>query len=193
MHAVLRAKAILIDPFAEWPRIAQESGDAVDLLSRYVAPLALIPALSEFIGRCLIGVVVPGIGTVRAPIFAGLLGAIVGYVLAFATVLLLGAIIHALAPLFGGRRNLPNALKLAVYSFTPVWLSGIFLLLPGLRFLTLTGLFYGAYLVVIGVLPLMKSPAEKSYSFAALIVACAGVLMLFTTLAQRALFGTAGL
>lgn len=193
MHAVLRAKAILIDPFAEWPRIAQESGDAVDLLSRYVAPLALIPALSEFIGRCLIGVVAPGIGTVRAPIFAGLLGAIVGYALAFATVLLLGAIIHAVAPLFGARRNLPNALKLAVYSFTPVWLSGIFLLLPGLRFLTLTGLFYGAYLVAIGVLPLMKSPAEKSYSFAALIVACAGVLMLFTALAQRALFGTAGL
>ena len=48
--------------------------------------------------------------------------------------------VDALAPSFRSERNLPAALKLAVYSFTPVWLAGIFILIPGLRFLTSLGL-----------------------------------------------------
>jgi len=192
MNAVLRAKAILVDPSAEWARIAQESGDPAYLLSRYVALLALVPAVFGFIGASVIGAVVPGVGAVRTPIFDGLFGAIFGYVLAFATVLLLGLIINALAPLFNGRRDLESAFKLAVYSYTPVWLAGIFLLLPGLRFLLLTG-FYGVYLLVTGLPRLMKSPAPKSQSFTALIVVCACLLTLLAAAAQRALFGTAGL
>ena len=57
--------------------------------------------------------------------------------------------IDFVAPLFGGRRDFGRALKVAVYAFTPVWLCGVFLLLPGLRFLELPGL-YGAYLLVMG-------------------------------------------
>ena len=105
------------------------------MLSRYVAVLALVPAVFGFIGASLVGVIVPKAGTVRAPIFNGLFGAIFGYVLSCATVLLLGVIIDLAAPLFGGRRDFDSAFKLAVYSFTPVWLAGIFLVLPGLHFL----------------------------------------------------------
>ena len=57
------------------------------MLSRYVAVLALVPAVFGFIGASLIGVVVPGVGTVRAPIFDGLFGAIFGYVTTCVTVL----------------------------------------------------------------------------------------------------------
>ncbi|MGD0026834.1 MAG: Yip1 family protein [Xanthobacteraceae bacterium] len=192
MNAVLRAKAILVDPVAEWARIEQESGDPAYLLSRYVALLAAVPAAFGFIGASVIGAVVPGVGSVRAPIFDGLFGAIFGYVLTFATVLLLGLFINALAPLFDGRGDFESSLKLAVYSYTPVWLSGIFLLLPGLRFLTLTG-FYGICLLATGLPRLMKSPAPKSQSFAALIVVCACVLIFLAGAAQRALFGTPGL
>ena len=59
-----------------------------------------------------------------------------GYVASFAIgAVLLGVVINLLAPLFGGQKDFDSALKLAVYSYTPVWLAGIFLLLPGLRFL----------------------------------------------------------
>ena len=78
---------------------------------------------------------VPAVGLVRAPLFDGLFGAIFGYVLSCAIVLVLGILIDLVAPLFGGRRDFDSAFKLAVYSFTPVWLAGIFLVLPGLRFL----------------------------------------------------------
>jgi hypothetical protein len=191
MNAALRAKAMLIDPLAEWALIEQESGDPAFLLTRYVALLALIPAVFGFVGACLVGVIVPGSGTVRAPIFDGLFGAVFGYVLACATVLLLALIIDVAAPFFGGRKDFDNAFKLAVYSFTPVWLAGIFLLLPGLRFLTLTGC-YGAYVLWLGLPRLMKSNGPRTAAYAVLIVACACGLIFTVAAAQHVLFGRPG-
>ena len=192
MNAARRAKAILIDPLVEWSAIESDPGDPAYVLSRYVAVLAVVPAAFSFIGACVVGVTMPNAGIVRASIFNGLFGAIFGYVLTCATVLLLGVIINLLAPLFGGRRNFDNAFKLAVYSFTPVWLAGIFLVLPGLRFLMLTG-FYGAYILWLGLPRLAKSPAQKSLNFTALIVVCAFALAYIAAAAQRIVFGTPGL
>ena len=104
---------------------------------------------------------------------------------------LLGLLIDALAPRFGGRRNFDSAFKLAVYSYTPVWLAGIFLLAPGLRFLGLTG-FYGAYILWCGLPRLMKTPARRVPPYAAVIVAGACALALITAAARHALFGSAG-
>jgi hypothetical protein len=188
MNAVLRAKAILAAPSAEWMRIEKEPDDAAYLLSSYVAILALVPAIFGFIGASIVGAVVPGIGLVRAPILDGLFGAVFGYVLTCATVLALGLWIYLLAPAFGGRRNFDGAFKLAVYSYTPVWLAGIFLLAPGLRFLGLTG-FYGAYILWTGLPQLIKLPERKLLGFTAAIVASAGVLTFIGTTFQRTLFG----
>ena len=58
MNIAARAHAIIIDPPAEWAKIDGEPGDVVQLLTSYVAPLAAIPALSGFIGACLVGAVV---------------------------------------------------------------------------------------------------------------------------------------
>ena len=63
MNAALRAHAILADPAAEWRKIEVEPSDAAHLLTSYVALLALIPAISGFIGACVVGIVVPGGGT----------------------------------------------------------------------------------------------------------------------------------
>jgi hypothetical protein len=192
MKAAWRAKAMLLDPAAEWPVIERESGDPAYLLSRYVAVLALVPAVCGFIGASIIGVVVPGTGVVRAPLFDGFLGAIFGYATAVAIVLVLALVIDLLAPLFGGRKDFDSALKLAVYSYTPVWLTGIFLLLPGLRFLILLS-FCGTYALALGLPRLMKSPAQKSYGYALVIVVCACALTLIAAAIQRTVFHTAGL
>ena len=135
MKAAWRAKAMLLDPAAEWPAIERKSGDPAYVLSRYVAVLALVPAVCGFIGASVIGMVVPGAGLVRASLFDGFFGAIFGYAMAVAIVFVLALVIDLLAPLFGGRKDFDNAFKLAVYSYTPVWLAGIFLLLPGFHFL----------------------------------------------------------
>jgi hypothetical protein len=192
MKAARRAKAMLLDPRAEWTAIERESGDPAYLLSRYVAVLALLPAVCGFIGASVIGVIVPGTGLLRASLFDGFFGAIFGYVMAFAIVLILALIIDLLAPSFGGRKDFDSAFKLTVYSYTPVWLTGIFLLLPGLRFLILLS-FYGAYVLALGLPRLMKSPAQKSYGYAVLIMICACALTFIAAAMQRAVFHTAGL
>jgi hypothetical protein len=190
VNAVLRAAALLADPSGAWKRIEQETGDVAYLLVSYVALFALIPAASGFIGDCVIGVIVPGRGTARLPIFDGLMGAIFGYVATFVLVLFVGLLIDALAPWFGANRSFAAALKLAVYSLTPVWLAGIFVLLPGLRFLQFAGL-YGAFVLAKGLPILMRSSEEKSPSYAAVIAVLAGVLVFFIAAAQHSLFGAA--
>jgi lysylphosphatidylglycerol synthetase-like protein (DUF2156 family) len=188
MNIAMRAHAIITDPPTEWAKIDGEPGDVAQLLISYVAPLAAIPALSGFIGACLVGVVVPGVGTVRASVLQGLFGAAFGYVTACATVLVLGLVIALLAPVFGSRRSFERAFKLAVYSYTPFWLAGAFLLAPGLRFLIVLS-FYGVYLLWKGLPALMETPRAKTPAFTAVLVGCAGALTLIFAAAQHALFG----
>ncbi len=152
---VKRVKGILLIPDTEWRTIEQEPGTPGYLFPQYVVYLAGIPAVAGFIGACVIGVSVPAIGTIRAPLYSALLGAVVGYVLTFVFIYILALIIDLLAPRFGAQKNFSSALKLTVYSYTPSWLAGVFLLIPGLRFLTILGL-YGVYLLWTGLPRLMK-------------------------------------
>jgi hypothetical protein len=167
MELLKRVKAIVLTPHSEWRVIAQakrEKGHASALLIRYVAILAVIPAMARFIGASLVGG--------YAPIPSGLVGALVAYLSGFAVVYLLALIIDMLAPRFGGRKNFAGALMLAVYSCTPVWLAGIFLLVPGLSFLFILGL-YGVYLLYAGLPVLMLAPPEKVLPYAVVVAGCA--------------------
>jgi hypothetical protein len=192
MTAVGRTKTILFEPAAAWASIEKDAGDPAYILSRYVALLALIPAISGFAGATLIGAIAPDGTVLRTDLADGLFGAIFSYVASCAMALILGFVINLLAPVFGGRRDFESAFKLAVYSFTPLWLAGIFLLLPGLRFLTLTGC-YGIYLLWLGLPRLTKVPEQQAVNFTAAIVICALGLLYAAALAQRMLFGSPGL
>ena len=191
IDTLARTATLLVDPSAAWTRVEKEPGDVIYLLSGYVAVLALIPALSRFIGASLIGVIVPGGEVVREPIFDGLFSAIFGYVATFAQVLLVALLIDVLAPRFGGQRSFAGALNLAVYSFTPMWLAGIFLLLPGLRFLGLTAL-YGVYILAMGLPIVMKSPAERTKRYVVIVALFTAALIFLTASAQNILFSKAG-
>jgi len=93
------------------------------------------------------------------------------YVLSFVAVYLVALIIDALSPTFDGAKNFDNALKLSVYSATPFWLTGVFLLIPGLGILRILGL-YGVYLLWLGIVPLMRVPQEKATAFTGALVGC---------------------
>jgi hypothetical protein len=182
-----RVKNIILTPKTEWPVIDREPGDVPYIFTNYVAILAAIPAVCGFIGLSFVGMSLPGLGTVRMPVASGLLNAIVGYLLTFVIVYVVALIVDALAPTFSGRKNFDSALKVTAYSYTPSWLCGFFLLVPGLRFLTILGL-YGLYLLWLGLPVLMKSPQDKSLAYTAAVVVSAIVIGIVLGLIQSALF-----
>jgi len=165
MDLIERVKAILVAPKTEWPVIAREPGDMAPLFANYVAPLAAIPAICGLIGWVLVGL----------PLGTGMLITLVRYVLSFVAVYLVALMIDALAPTFDGTKNFDNALKLSVYSATPFWLAGVFLLIPGLGFLRILGL-YGVYLLWLGVPPLMRAPEQKSLAYTGALAGCVIVI-----------------
>lgn len=175
MHPLLaRIRNIVADPRSEWPLIATEPGDPMRLFVRYVAVLAAIPAVAGFVGSSLIGVSV-SVGRLHDPVLFGLVRAVISYLFSFVIVYLAALAIDVMAPLFQTQRNFTNALKLAVYSFTPVWLIGIVLMVPGLRFLSILGL-YAIRLLWTGLPPLMGTPRPKVLPYAlAVVVAAFGI------------------
>ena len=179
-----RIKNIMLDPRAEWPLIATEQGGMVRILLGYVAVLAAIPAIAGFIGTTFVGASV-SIGTFHDPIWVGVFKAFVSYLLSFAIVTLTALAIDAMAPFFGAQRHFVNALKLAAYSFTPVWLVGIVLLFPGLRLFTLLGL-YALRLLWTGVHPLMGAPRNKVLLYS-IAIAVAGFVIVFAMAFVQAL------
>ncbi len=186
MNLLERVKGILLNPRAECAIIEREPGDMAYLFMNYVAILAAIPAICGFIGSSLIGISLPGLGTVRVPVVTGLVGAVVGYLLTFAMVYIVALLADLLAPTFQGQKNPENALKLVVYSYTPAWLAGVFLLIPSLGFLAILGL-YGLYLLWTGIPPLMKAPQEKSIVYTLAIIVCAIVIWIIVLLVQAAI------
>jgi hypothetical protein len=164
MWLVERAKAIVLRPRTEWKVIEQEPETLRDLLVSYVAILAAIPEVARFLGQSFIGG--------YTPLVPSLIRAIVVYLVTFAMVYIIAGVIDLLAPRFGGEKNFANAVKLSVYSHTPLWLAGIFLLIPGLNFLLILGV-YGVYLLWTGLPLLMRVPTEKALPYAVVVTACA--------------------
>src|SRR5215471_14520957 len=98
MDVLGRVKAILLTPETEWPVIEQEPGTPAYLFSNYMAYVAAIPPIAGFIGMSIIGVSIPSVGTFRVPLVAGLLAAVISYLLSFAIVYAIAIIVDQLAP-----------------------------------------------------------------------------------------------
>jgi hypothetical protein len=171
-----RAKNICVTPKTEWPVIAQEAKPTGELLAGYVVPLAAIGAIAGFIGGSLVGHSLPFLGTFRVPLVAGVGLAVFTFVMAIVGVYIVSIVINALAPTFGGEKDSRQALKVAVYSYTPAWIAAALNILPGLGILAFFGALYGLYLLYLGLPRLMKCSADKAIGYTALVVVCAIVV-----------------
>ncbi|MNI39849.1 Yip1 domain protein [compost metagenome] len=99
-----------------------------------------------------------------------------GYVLSLVSVYVLGLIIDALAPTFGGTKNPVKAMQVAVYSMTPAWVAGVLNVVPTLSWLAgLLGL-YGFYLLYLGLPVLMKTTTDKALGYTIVVVVAAIIL-----------------
>jgi len=175
MNLIERAKSILLQPKEAWATIDAEATDTATLFTRYAMILAAIPAVCGFIGMSLIGFGGFGV-TIRVPFVSGLVNMIVSYGLSLVGLLVLGFIIDALAPTFGGQKNAIQAQKVAVYASTAALLGGVFSLLPSLAMLGLLAAVYSIYLLYTGLPVLMRSAPEKSVGYTVVVIIAAIVM-----------------
>jgi hypothetical protein len=160
---VNRAKSILMQPKSEWPVIDAEPSSTGSIYMGYVLPLAAIPAIC---GAVWIARYAPGFAVKYA---------VWRYVSALISPFVLALIIDALAPTFGGQKSQLQALKVAAYSSTAVWVAGLFMLIPGLGLLSILGL-YSLYLLYLGLPVLMKAPADKALGYTVATIVAAIVI-----------------
>jgi len=172
-----RVKNILLAPNTEWPAIAAEQSSVAQLFTAYVIPLSAFAALMRFLRMSVIGISIPFAGTIRTPILGGLVGAVVSFAIGLVGIYVFGLLVNALAPTFGAQRDPGQALKVAVYTATPVWVGSVFGLLPMLAsLLQLAAAIYAIYLLYLGLPVLMGGPREKAVGYTISLIVCAILL-----------------
>jgi Yip1-like protein len=149
MSIQTRVIAILTKPADEWRKIAAESPTVEGLMREYAAPLAAIPAIAQFIGL------------IRFRIVAGFVYAVVSWVFALVGAWIAAVVIERLAPTFQSKGSTEQALKLVVYSTTPIWIAGVLYLVPALAVLIILAALYAVYLFYLGLPPVMSTPSDK--------------------------------
>ena len=184
MSIVERVKKILLEPKKEWEVISRETTNPSELYKSYIMPLAAIGPVASIIGMSIVGISMPLAGTFRLPLITSIGSAVVQYILSLVGVYILALIVDFLAPNFSGEKNSDQALKLAAYSYTAGWLSGIFVMVPALGFLMILGL-YGLYLIYTGIPVLMKAPQEKALGYTAAVVIAAVIISVIIAWASR--------
>ena len=184
MIIVERVKKILLEPKKEWGIISLETTNTSELYKSYIIPLAAIGPVASIIGMSIVGISMPFGGSFRLPLTTSIGSAVVQYVLSLVGVYLLAMIVDFLAPTFSGEKNIDQALKLAAYSYTAGWLSGIFVMIPALSFFMILGL-YGLYLIYTGIPVLMKAPQEKALGYTVTVVIAAVIISMIIAWASR--------
>lgn len=160
MNLVDRAQKILLQPKQEWYVIQQEPTTPAQLYPGYIIPLAAIGPVASIIGLAIVGIPTV-LGNYRISLPYAIIIAIIAFALELGSVYVLALVIDALAPSFASNKHFFQAFKLATYCRTPLWVGGIFSLIPSLGLLgALLGL-YGIYLLYLGLPPLMYTPPDK--------------------------------
>ncbi len=175
-----RAWGLFSNPKGEWEQIRDETTTIPSILIGYVAPLAAIPPICDLIGSTLFGHMLqsaPGEALIRA---------VVTWLVSVALVAFLGILINLVADNFDADRDDLAAQKVAAYSLTPAFLSGVFSLWPPLWWLSIFALAAMVFLMYRGLPILMKAPEDRALGYAATVTIAAVVaFVLLFSLAGR--------
>ena len=178
-----RAYQLIIQPDKTWREIKGESPEIKSLFIKYALPLMLLPLFSSIV-RILVA---------RGPFITFsfisnlLVGALANYVLSAAALLLAGWLVSVLAQYFSSRTELSLTMKVIIYSMTPVWLAGLFNLVPRLAVLSILGL-YSTFLLYVGLPIILETPPDKHTAFAAAVIAIGVFILMYLSITAGGLF-----
>ncbi len=171
---------VLSDPASQWVKIRNENCSVTDCILKHVALMALIPAVSGFIGTTKVGWEIGASGTHYLDADNALLIAIAIYFTMVIGVLGMGNMIRWMSRTYGDDKALSQCVALAAYVVTPLFLIGFMLLYPVLWLNMLIGMAavaHTVYLLYIGLPIMMEVNQEKGFLFASAILGLGLVAM----------------
>ena len=156
---VTRAKNIIIVPKDEWNIIVNENKTSTEVLLGYMIWLILIPVFAVLIGW-------------NDHLSYGIKLAVQQVVSIIAGCYLMAWILNELAEKYGAAKNFDRAFGLIAYCYTADCISGIFMMIPALKFLSVLGSLYSFYLLYTGIRPMMNVPEEKVNNYYIISLLC---------------------
>lgn len=164
-----RAIRLITSGDDEWQTIGSEVPRVRAIITRFVLPLALIPAVSWSIGLLLSGNTPADAGDRAALEFEQIVrGGLVAYIGVVISILLCAVSIYILAPVLACARDLPRALQVAAYSAAPLLVGGLVLLLPALASILVLAFIHTLYLQYTGLQRVLAVKEGDAAEFVAL-------------------------
>lgn len=185
---------MFIHPRAEWEKIREQSCSVGRCMLGHVLLLAAVPPVAGYIGTTQIGWQIGAREAVRLTPESGLLLSVAYYFAMVVGVLSMGLMIRWMAHTYNAHASLGDAVALAAYTATPLFLIGIMQLYPllWLNFLIgLPALAYTVYLLYTGAPILMRIEPERGFLFSSAVLAV-GLVALVMLLAVTALLWGSG-
>jgi hypothetical protein len=180
---------LFINPKKEWQAIHDSACSVTKCYLSYVLILAAIPPISGYFGTTLFGWQFGAREAVKLSPDSALLIAIAYYVVMLVGVFTIGAMIQWMGKTYGTDQPLSRTVTLAAYTATPLFLVGIFELVPILWLNFLVGLPALGYTVVLlytGLPIMMGISEEKGFLFSSAVLAV-GLVALVTMMVTTAM------
>ncbi|QYJ81208.1 Yip1 family protein [Shewanella aegiceratis] len=181
-------------PKEEWHTI-EKNHEALRSSLSHVMLIALIPAICTYLASTMFGW---NLG-VSDPLFltkqSAMMMSISMYFGLIAGVFALAYLAYWMAKTFDAQPSYTQAIELAAYTATPLFMVGLAALYPALWFMMvvgLVGLTYSVYLLYTGVPIIMNIPEEKGFIYASSVVT-AGLVLLVALMASSVILWSFGL
>ncbi|PSV22720.1 hypothetical protein C0W44_05105 [Photobacterium leiognathi subsp. mandapamensis] len=185
---------IYTHPKQEWRTIDKKHEGLLSGCLSHILITALFPSIFAFISSVYIGWNI-GAGE---PIFltasSAIPMAIAMYIALITGVFALAYLTYWMSKTFGAAPSMTQAIELAAYTATPLFMTSMAALFPHLWFLMLVGLAgltYSVYLLYTGVPILMHIPEERGFIYASSIVT-AGLVLLVSIITSSVILWSYG-
>ena len=186
---------LFVNPKREWELIRDDECTLGKCYAAHVMILAIIPAISGFIGTTQIGWQIGSGDPVKLTMESAGLIAVLYYLAMLVGVYAIGWMIHWMGSTYGADVPLAQCVVLAAYTVTPLFLSGLMGLYPVLWVNMVVGivaLAYTVYLLYTGVPVMMGISEDRGFLFSSAVLAV-GLVALVSLLVVTVLLWGFGL
>ena len=178
MTALLkRIRNILIHPEAEWQVIRDEPASFGSVILRYVTPLAALVPISTVMQWVIFDRKVPNGALWLSFVKYLLLSNLLWFCMDIINVVVTGVVISTIMAIADSQWRGLLGLRLAAYSFTPLFITGFLALIPFMAWSLVPGILYGIYILYKGIYTLSSVRGMKSVLYAGMSFLAAAVIV----------------